>query len=253
MLFSLEGKTALITGGSRGIGRVTAIEFAEMGADIAISSRKPLDLEKVADEIKALGRKCLTVSAHMGKREDIDNLVNKVRDEFGRIDILVNNAGVNPAMASMLDAEERLWDSIMNVNLKGCFFLSQGVARIMKGHGGGKIINVSSIDAFKPEKNIGIYAISKAGVIMLTRVMALELAEHNIKVNCIAPGNVHTRFGDSRFTVNPDYEKELIKKTPLGRIAEADEIVGAMLYLASDASNYMTGETIIVDGGILLT
>lgn len=253
MLFTLEGKTALITGGSRGIGRATAIGFAKMGADIVVASRKYPDLQKVAEEIQGLGRKCLPVSAHTGNIEDIDKLVHSVKEKFAHIDILVNNAGTSPAMASSLDAEERLWDAIMNVNLKGYFFLSQRVARIMKEHGGGKIINVSSIDGFKPEENIGIYAISKAGVIMLTKVMAVELAKYNIRVNSIAPGNVHTRLGDSRFTVDPDYKNELLKRTPLGRIAEADEIVGAMIYLASDASSFMTGETIIVDGGTLLT
>ena len=253
MFFTLEGKTALITGGSRGIGRATAIGFAKMGADIVIVSRKYPDLQKVAEEIQTLGKKCVPISAHTGNIEDINNLVNKVKGEFGHIDILVNNAGTNPAMASCLDAEERLWDSIMNVNLKGFYFLSQGIARIMKEHGGGKIINVSSIDGFKPEKNIGIYAISKAGVIMLTKVMAVELAEYNIRVNAIAPGNVHTRLGDSRFAVDPDYKHELLKKTPLGRIADVEDMVGAMIYMASDASSYMTGETIVVDGGTLLT
>jgi len=252
MFFTLEGKTALITGGSRGIGRATAIGFAKMGADIVVASRKLPDLQKVAEEIQVLGKKCLPIAAHTGNIEDIDKLVQTVKEECGHIDILVNNAGTNPAMTSSLDAEERLWDAIMNVNLKGVFFLSQRVARIMKEQGGGKIINVSSMDGVKPEENIGIYAISKAGVIMLTKVMALELARYNIRVNAIAPGNVHTRLGDSRFAINPDYENKLLKKTPLGRIAEADEIVGAMIYLASDASSFTTGETILVDGGILL-
>jgi NAD(P)-dependent dehydrogenase (short-subunit alcohol dehydrogenase family) len=251
--FSLEGKVALITGGSRGIGKVTALGFAEAGADVVVTSRKLPDLEKVADEIKGLGRKSLAVSAHIGRMEQIQDLVDKVKNEFGKIDILVNNAGSSPVYASSLDIEERAWDSVMNLNLKGLFFLSQAVARIMKEHGGGKIINVASMDGFKPEPNIGIYAISKAGVIMATKVMALELAKYNIKVNAIAPGNVSTRLGDSRWDVAPGYREEMLKRIPMARIAEPAEMVGTMIYLASDASSYTTGETILVDGGIILS
>jgi NAD(P)-dependent dehydrogenase (short-subunit alcohol dehydrogenase family) len=141
----------------------------------------------------------------------------------------------------------------MNLNLKGLFFLSQAAAKVMKEHGGGTIINVASVDGFKPEANIGTYAISKAGVIMVTKVMALELAQYDIRVNALAPGNVHTRLGDSRFLAIPEYEEEMIKRTPLGRIADPDDMVGAMIYLASDASSFMTGECIVVGGGILLT
>jgi len=251
--FRLDGKVALVTGGSRGIGRATALGFAEAGPDVAIASRKLPDLENVAAEIRRLGRKALPVAAHVGRMEEIKNLVARVTEEFGRIDILVNNAGTSPALASSLEVDERLWDSIMNLNLKGLFFLSQAVARVMKEHGGGRIINVASMDGIKPEANIGTYAISKAGVIMVTKVMALELAAYNIRVNTIAPGNVHTRLGDSRFLAMPEYEQEMIKRTPLKRIADPDEMVGAMIYLASDASSFVTGECLVVDGGIFLT
>jgi len=251
--YRLDGKVALITGGSRGIGRATALGFAEAGADVVVASRKLPDLENVAEEIRKLGRKSLPVAAHVARMEDINNLVSKVINEFGKIDILVNNAGTSPALASSLDVDERLWDSIMNLNLKGLFFLSQAVAKVMKEHGGGKIINVASMDGFKPEPNIGTYAISKAGVIMVTKAMALELAQYNIRVNALAPGNVHTRLGDSRFLAMPEYEGEMIKRTPLGRIADPDDMVGAMIYLASDASSFVTGECIIVAGGIFLT
>jgi NAD(P)-dependent dehydrogenase (short-subunit alcohol dehydrogenase family) len=251
--YRLDGKVALVTGGSRGIGRATALGLAEAGADVAVASRKRPDLENVAADIKRMGRKSLAVAAHVGRMDDISSLVAKVRDEFGRIDILVNNAGTSPALASSLEVDERLWDSIMNLNLKGLFFLSQAVAKVMKEHGGGRIINVASMDGFKPEANIGTYAVSKAGVIMVSRVMALELARYNIRVNTIAPGNVHTRLGDSRFLAMPEYEEEMVKRTPLGRIGEPDDIVGAMIYLASDASSFVTGECIVVAGGIVLT
>lgn len=215
-------------------------------------SRKLPDLEKVAEEIGRLGRKSLAIAAHAGRMEEIGDIVAKVKGEFGRIDILVNNAATSPAMISALDADESLWDAIINLNLKGLFFLSQAVARVMKEQGGGKIINVASVDGFRPEPNLGIYAISKAGVIMATKVMALEWAQYNIRVNAIAPGNVHTRFGDSRFAVVPDSQAELVKRTPIGRIAEPDEMVGAIIYLASRASSFTTGETLVVDGGTLI-
>jgi NAD(P)-dependent dehydrogenase (short-subunit alcohol dehydrogenase family) len=251
--YRLDGKVALVTGGSRGIGRATALGLAEAGADVAVASRKLPDLENVAADIKRLGRKSLAVASHVGRMEDINSLVARVTDEFGSIDILVNNAGTSPALASSLEVDERLWDSIMNLNLKGLFFLSQAVAKIMKEHGGGNIINVASMDGFKPEANIGTYAVSKAGVIMVSKVMALELAKYNIRVNTLAPGNVHTRLGDSRFLAMPEYREEMIKRTPLGRIGEPDDMVGAMIYLASDASSFVTGECIVVAGGIFLT
>jgi NAD(P)-dependent dehydrogenase (short-subunit alcohol dehydrogenase family) len=250
MVFSLEDKVALVTGGSRGIGRATALGFARAGADVVVASRKLPDLEKVAEEIRGLGRKSLSVAAHIGRLEEINNLVSKVREKFGRIDILVNNAGTSPTMASTLDADERLWDSIINLNLKGLYFLSQAVARVMKEHGGGRIINVASVAGFEAILNTGIYCISKAGVIMATKVMARELAQYNIRVNAIAPGETRTRL--SLASVDPEWEKEVADKTPLGRIAEPDEVVGAMIYLASDASSFVTGDTLVVDGGLSL-
>ena len=146
----LDGKVALITGGSRGIGRATALGFARAGAEVVVTSRKLPDLEEVAGEVRASGGKCLAVAAHIGRLEDIDSLIARVKGEFGRVDILVNNAGTSPTMASVLDVDERLWDTILNLNLKGLFFLSQAAARIMKEQGGGRIINVASVDGFRP-------------------------------------------------------------------------------------------------------
>jgi NAD(P)-dependent dehydrogenase (short-subunit alcohol dehydrogenase family) len=252
MNFSLDGKIALVTGASRGIGRATALEFARSGADVIVVSRKLADLEEVAAEIMQLGRRSLAVSAHVGRMDEIKDLVSRVREEFARVDILVNNAGTSQ-WAPAIDVEERLWDAIMNLNLKGLFFLSQAIARIMKEHCGGKIINVTSMDATRPEFQGGVYAISKAAVAMATKVMAVEWAAYNIRVNAIAPGNVHTRLGDSRFAATPEYEQKMIRRTPLGRIANPEEIVGAMVYLASDASSFHTGDILSVDGGIPLT
>ena len=251
--FSLEGKVALITGGSRGIGKATAIDFAKAGADVVVTSRKLPDLELVVDEIKGLGRKSLAVATHVGRLDQINSLVETVVKEFGRIDILVNNAGTSPVYTNSLDLEERAWDVIMNLNLKGLFFLSQAVAKVMKEHNGGKIINVASMDGYRPEYKIGAYAISKAGVVMATKVMALEWSEFNIRVNAIAPGPIHTQLLDSHWVVAPEDKEELIKRVALKRIAEPEEIAGAMIYLASDASSFVTGQTVVVDGGCLIT
>jgi NAD(P)-dependent dehydrogenase (short-subunit alcohol dehydrogenase family) len=255
--FSLEGKVALITGASRGIGRSTALAFAEAGADVALASRKQEQLDKVAEEIRALGRKALPVAAHIGRMDDIHRLVDQVAGQYGRIDILVNNAGGSPATALCLDSEERLWDTIMNLNLKGVYFLSQAVARVMKDHGGGAIINVASTSGFKPEYKNGIYSIAKTAVTMLTKSMALELAQFNIRVNAIAPGAVMTRALMYNWSSLPEDQAKIVQSMVAGgaamnRIADPDEISGAMLYLASDASSFTTGETIVVDGGLLV-
>jgi NAD(P)-dependent dehydrogenase (short-subunit alcohol dehydrogenase family) len=245
--FSLSGKVALVTGGSRGIGKAIAVGLARFGADVAVTSRKLPDLEQVATEIKGLGRRSMAVAAHVGKMEEINSLVPKVRDEFGRIDILVNNAATNPTMDQAMDVEERAWDSVMNLNLKGLFFLSQAVARLMQEQGEGKIINVASVAGITPDI-LPVYSISKAGVIMATKVMAQQWAQYNIRVNAIAPGLTKTRFSEALWS-NPAVLQGAIVRTPLQRVAEPDEMVGAVIFLASDASSYVTGHVLVVDGG----
>ena len=250
--FSLEGKVALVTGGSRGIGRAIALTFADAGAKVVVSSRKLPDLEKVAEEVKAAGGKCLPVASHIAKLEESKNLVERVKAEFGRIDILVNNAGTNPVQAPILDIEEWAWDVIMNVNLKGGFFLSQLVARVMKEQGEGRIINIASFAGIRPQAKdmTGVYAVSKAAIISLTKVMAQEWGQYNIRVNAIAPGVVKTRFSEV-FWKEAAVGEITASRTALGRLCEPEEITGTALYLASDASSYVTGETILVDGGDL--
>lgn len=255
--FSLEGKVALITGGNRGIGKLTAIGFAKAGADVAITSRNTPDrglpaLEEVVGEVIGFGGKALAIAAHMGRLDQIRDVIDKVIAEFGRIDILVNNAATSN-LTPVLEVEEKLWDAIMNVNLKGLFFTSQAAARVMKEHGGGKIINVASVDGLTPEFEVGVYSISKAGVIMATRVMAWELAKYNIRVNCIAPGAIRTRLLESKWAVDPEAKGRIESRVPLSRIGKPEEIADAMIYLASDASSYMTGETIVVDGGLMVS
>jgi NAD(P)-dependent dehydrogenase (short-subunit alcohol dehydrogenase family) len=255
--FSLKGKTAIVTGGSRGIGKAIALGFAKAGARVVLTSRKMNDLETNAAEIKAFGGEALPIQAHLGKIEEINRMVNIVMDKFGRIDILVNNAGTSPAMGTVLDSDERIWETVMNLNLKGVYFTSQAVAKIMKKQGGGKIINIASVDGSKPEPGVSVYSISKAGVRMVTRAFAVELAPFNIQVNTIAPGPISTKLLDSHWFQLPPEEfkrqkEELAKMTPMGRIGEPDEIVGAAIYLASGASSYTTGAEIVIDGGILL-
>lgn len=248
MNLSLENKVALVTGASRGIGRAIALAMAQAGADLVIASRKIDDLETAASEIRKTGRKCLPVATHIGRLEEIKNLVERAMKEFGRIDILVNNAATNPSMASAMDIDERAWESIMNLNLKGLFFLSQAVARVMKEKGGGKIINISSTAGFTPDI-LPVYSISKAGVNMATKVMAKEWAIYNIRVNAIAPGITRTRFSEA-IVNNQDILNIAMSRTPLGRPAEPEEIVGAAIYLASDESSYVTGQVFVIDGGM---
>ena len=248
--FTLDGKVALVTGGSRGIGKAMALGLAKAGADVAVTSRKLPDLEDVAGEIKRLGRKALAIATHVGRLEEIATLVSRVKEEFGRIDILVNNAATNPTMDQALDVEERAWDSIMNLNLKGLFFLSQAVARVMKEQGGGRIINISSTGGIHPDI-LPVYSISKAGVIMATKVMAEQWAQYNIRANVIAPGLVKTRFSELLWST-PEIHDAHMARTPMKRVAEPDEMVGAVVFLASDASSYVTGDVICIDGGMTI-
>ncbi len=255
--FSLKGKVAIVTGGSRGIGKAIALGYAKAGAKVVLTSRKIDDLKANAQEIKSFGGEALPLQAHLGKMEEIKKMVGTAMDKYGRIDVLVNNAGASPAMGSVLESDERLWDTIMNLNLRGLYFTSQAVANVMKKQGAGKIINIASVDGFKPEPGVSVYSISKAGVRMISKAFAMELAPYNVQVNTIAPGPISTKMLDSHwFHLPPEEAKkgkeEMAKITPMGRIGEPDEIVGAAIYLGSDASSYTTGTEIIVDGGVLL-
>jgi NAD(P)-dependent dehydrogenase (short-subunit alcohol dehydrogenase family) len=245
---SLEGKTALVTGGSRGIGKAIAITFADAGADVALASRKLPDLEKVAEEIRAKGRRALCVPTHTRKVEELKNLTQKVMEEFGRIDILVNNAATNPAMGAIVDTEESVYDQIMETNLKGYFMMSKLVGKIMREQKSGNIINISSAGGVSPAEGLGPYCISKAGINMLTKALALELGPYNIRVNAIAPRIVKTEFSKALWT-NPKLMEREYKFTPLKVVATPEEIAQAALYLASSATNYMTGHVLVLNGG----
>ena len=245
--FSLKGKVALVTGGSRGIGRAIALAFAENGANVVVSARKLPDLESVAEEVRAMGRECLPVAAHVAKVEESKALVEKVKAQFGRIDILVNNAGTNPYNGPLIDAEEWAWDITNNVNLKAPFMLSLMVAKLMREQGGGNIINMASVAGIRAS-SLHIYSVTKAGLIMLTEVMARELGQYNIRVNAIAPGVIMTRLSEALWK-SPENNQNAIKRNALPYLGVPEDVAGAALYLASNASKYVTGATLVVDGG----
>ena len=246
--FSLEGKVALVAGGSRGIGEASAIALAEAGADVAVSSRKLPELERVAEEIRGRGRRGLAIAAHIAKADESRNLVDKVVAEFGRIDILVNNAGTNPYYGPIIDAEEWAWDVTMNVNLKGPFMLAQMVAKVMREQGGGSMINTASVGGIRPGSSEGIYCVTKAAMIMLTKVMAKEWGQYGIRANALAPGVIKTRLSEALWQ-EPAVGEAVVQKTPLGRLGEIEDVAGVVVYLASDASSFVTGDTFVIDGG----
>ena len=246
---SLEGQVAVVTGGGTGIGRGIALEFAKAGADVVVASRRLSVLEKVSEEVTTLGKRSLAVQTDISRKTDVDNLVQRVMDEFGAIDILVNNAGVW-IKRRMLEFSEDDWDKIMDVNIKGYYLCSQAVGKRMVQQKRGNIINIASISSFVVDEEEGPYCISKAGVAMLTKALARELASYNIRVNAIAPGSVRTEMSERLYS-DPEVVKQEEAKIPLGRIAEPSEIASVALFLASDASSYMTGSTIVVDGGYI--
>ncbi len=250
-IFSLQNKVAIITGGSRGIGRSIAIAFAEAGAKIVVSSRnkRPPELEKVAEEICQKGGKAIAIPAHVGKTEDVENLVKRTLQEFGRIDILVNNAGANPVLSTMVDLDLGAFQKVLEVNLIGAFLMSKAVAKEMMKQGGGRIINISSVSGLRARNDqTGAYCISKAALNMMTQVMARELAPYKILVNAIAPGSIKTEFSRVNWT-DPERKAQRIREIELKRFGEPDEVVGCALFLASEASSFVTGEIIRVDGG----
>lgn len=247
--FSLEGRVAIITGGGTGIGRGIALEFAKAGADVVVGSRTLSNLEKVANEVRALGRRSLAVPVDITKKAQVDNLVQRVMDEFGSIDILVNNAGAI-FRASLLEHSEQDWDRVVDTDLKGYYLCSRAVGKRMVEQKRGNIINISSARGIAAAPGRASYSVSKAAVLMLTRVLALELVGYNIRVNCIAPGWVKTEINKVQWS-DPKTYKEITDPIPMARWAEPGEMASVALFLASDASSYITGQTIVVDGGLV--
>ncbi len=254
--FSLKNKVAIVTGGSRGIGQAIAYGYAAAGAKVVVTSRKLQDLEATAARIRQSGGEALPVAAHLGRMDQLQWGIDAAMEKFGRIDILVNNAATNPQGTS-LESDERLWDVVMNLNLKGLYFFSQAIAGIMKNQGSGKIINIASVSGIKADPPVSAYSVSKAGVCMITKLFAAELAPYNVQVNTIVPGPIVTKMVDPIWSKLPSEEGKKARAAlegslPMKRLGEPDEIVGAAIYLASEASSYTTGTEIVIDGGLLL-
>jgi 2-deoxy-D-gluconate 3-dehydrogenase len=246
----LTGKVAMVTGGSRGLGKAVAMALASKGAGVIVCGRKQENLDEASLDFRKAGVDIMTQVANVGKSDQVGDLFQAAEERFGKLDILVNNVGMNILTAMVTEADERLWDKIIETNLKGTFLTSSRAADLMKRSGGGKIINISSTAARHVAKGMGIYCVAKAGVEMLTRVLAVELAPGRINVNAVAPGVVKTQFSRP-FWSNDGMLKELTKTIPMGRIAETNDVVGTVLFLASSLSDFITGETITVDGGSL--
>jgi NAD(P)-dependent dehydrogenase (short-subunit alcohol dehydrogenase family) len=249
-LFSLDGYRTIVTGASRGIGRAIALGFAEAGADVALVSRKRETLEDVAHEVESRGRQALVLPCHMGKRDEIDRMIDAAIWKWGHIDVLVNNAGTNPVMGPLSGTEEAAWDKVMDVNLKGPLFASAKVGRLMAERGRGSIINMSSTASLEPMPLLGAYSISKAALNSLTRVLARELGPSGVRVNAIAPGLIDTHFSAALMTTPAIYQA-VVSRAALGRHGVPEDLIGLAVYLASNAAAYVTGQVFVVDGGTL--
>lgn len=248
--FCLDGKVAVITGASRGIGAAIAQAYAAAGAKVVLAGRKQAGVDDIAAAIRAASGEALAVAAHTGDGAAVAELVGQAVDTFGGIDILVNNAATNPHFGPLLTAEESHWDKTFDVNVKGYVRLIRACVPSMAARGGGKIVNVASIAGLHPQPDMGVYCASKAAVIMLTQVLAGELAADNIQVNALAPGYVKTRFSQALWDT-PGLNRAILAQIPQRRMAAPDELTGIALYLAAPASSYTTGAVFVVDGGQL--
>ncbi len=248
---TLNGKVAIVTGASRGIGQSIAETLAQAGAKVVIASRKQEELEKVAASIKEQGGEALPVAAHTGKKDTLIALVEKTVATYGQLDILVNNAATNPHFGPLLEAEDSLWMKTIEVNIMGNVWLCQAAVPHMRTAGGGKIVNIASIVGLNPGRFQGIYSATKAAIISLTKTLAMELGADNIQVNAIAPGLVQTKFAQVLWE-NASMMEVVQTRTPLGRIGQPEEIAALALWLASPASSFTTGGVFVVDGGITL-
>ena len=244
--FSLVDRTAIVTGGGRGIGKAIALGLADAGANVVVSARTASDIEATASEIEKKGKKALAVPTDVRLIDQINNLVDKTMKEFGKVDILVNNAG-GSFNVSVMDMTEGSWDAIMRENLKSVFLCSQAAAKVMMAQKKGAIISIASVVGFTSHVSNAAYSAAKAGIINLTKTMAIDLAKYNIRVNAIAPGYIATPGMLQLFNTRPD----AVKQIPLNRLGQPEDIAGGVIYLASDASLYVTGETLIIDGGLL--
>ncbi|GIL11521.1 MAG: SDR family NAD(P)-dependent oxidoreductase [Chloroflexi bacterium] len=249
--FDLSGKVAIITGASRGIGQAIAESYAAAGAKVVLSSRKQEGLDAAAEQIRANGGEALALAAHNGDKTALQGLVRQTVEAYGRVDILVNNAATNPHFGPLLEAEDSMWQKTIEVNIMGAVWLTQAVVPHMRRSGGGKIVNVASVNGIRPGRLQGIYSMTKAAIINLTQTLAMELGIDHIQVNAIAPGLVRTRFARALWE-SDELQRQFKERAPAGRIGEPEDIAGIALYLASPASDYTTGQVFVVDGGMLI-
>jgi len=246
---SLEGKTALISGGSRGIGRATALAFAKAGADVAVSSRKLPDLEKVAGEIKSAGRRALAIRVDVSNSKEIRDAAAQVENAWGRIDILVNNAGMH-LVERFTEGKEDDWGRVLAVNLMGHIMFCRAVLDGMMERQYGKIINVASDAGRAGSTGQAVYGAAKGGIVSFTRTLAMEMARYGINVNCVSPGLINTDMWNAVRNTNPKLAQSYERIVPWKRLGESDEVAAAILFLATDEARYITGQTLSVNGGV---
>jgi NAD(P)-dependent dehydrogenase (short-subunit alcohol dehydrogenase family) len=248
---SLEGKVILVTGASRGIGEAISLACAEAGAKVVLASRKQPGLDEVAAKITAAGGECAAIAAHTGKPEQLDELFAKSIEKFGQVDGVVNNAATNPYFGPLVDIPEKAMDKTYEVNVKGYLFVAQRFVKHVRDRGGdsGAIVNVASVAGMRASPMQGFYGMTKAAVISLTQTLAYELGGSNIRINAIAPGLIETRFA-SAIVQNPQLRDHVVSRTPLARHGQPVEIAGGAVYLLSDASTFVSGHTMVIDGGL---
>ena len=248
-MFRLNKKTAIVSGGSKGIGKAISLKYAQAGADVVICSRRKENLEAAVIEAESNGFSLIPIECNTSNFDSIQSVVDLTMDKFGKVDILVNNAATNPYYGPILNSEDSHWDKIFDVNVKGYFNFAKACSISMIKNNYGKIINVASIAAKTPLEGLGVYNISKAAVVMLTKVLAKELGQHNIQINTLAPGLIKTDFSKALWEDENTYNK-IVKSIPQGKMGTPEDISGMALYLASDASDFITGSIFTVDGGI---
>ncbi|HWM93813.1 MAG TPA: glucose 1-dehydrogenase [Thermoanaerobaculia bacterium] len=246
--YDLTGQVAIVTGASRGIGAAVAGALAASGARVVLASRKQEGVEAIAELIRSHGGDALAVACHTGRAQDCEALAARAQEAYGGIDILVNNAATSPHFGPLLEAEESHWDKTIEVNVKGYVHMIRSCVPRMKERGGGRVVNVASVAGMFPHNGLGVYGVTKAAVIMLTRTLGMELAKENVRVNAIAPGLIRTRFSEVLWS-SPERQEKALASIPQGRLGEPDDLTGAVLYLASQASGFTTGSVMVIDGG----
>ena len=249
--FDLTGKVALVAGGSRGIGEAVAHGLAEHGATVVVSSRKQGDCEKVAEAIRAKGLKAISAELHLGDLSHHDRVLEMIEKEYGRLDILINNGATSPHFGPAHDASEAAFDKTIEVNTRGPYFLSTKAFKMLKADGGGSIVNVASIDGLQPAEFRVIYGMSKSALISMTQGLAKEYSQHGVRVNALLPGFTDTKLA-SALKDNPAMDLYMKMNLAIKRIAQPEEMVGAVLYMVSDEASYYTGQCMVVDGGAVI-